>query len=200
MRVVFLAFLVVIGLPAQQEPATRIEQKTAGWCAPAVADIEGNVTINCQGVDPKALARLNELLDLKDLQLADKIKEAEDWVGKYQELLQRLESQADDSESAKRAESLIREGQFDEAGRILDEIIERGEAAVRRTARNHFNRGSLFQLQYEPLKALPHLKRAYELDRTEHEYSFSYATLLLKQTSFQRLSPSFRQASNVSGP
>ncbi len=120
-----------------------------------MADIEGNVTINCHGVDPKALARLNELLDLKDL-LADKIKEAEIWAGKYQELLDRLESQADDSELAKRAESLIREGQFEDAGRLLDEIIERGEAAVRRTARNHFNRGSLFQLQYAPLKALPH--------------------------------------------
>ncbi len=69
MRVALIAFLVAIGLPAQQEPASRIEQKTAGWCAPAVADIEGNVTINCQGVDPKALARLNELLDLTDFLL-----------------------------------------------------------------------------------------------------------------------------------
>ena len=125
MRVVLIAFLLAIGLPAQQRSGTRIEQSTTGWCAPAVADVEGNVTINCQGVDPKALARLNELLDLKDLQLADKIKEAEDWARQYQELLERLESQGDDSELAKRPESLIREGQFEEAGLILDELIER---------------------------------------------------------------------------
>ena len=191
MRVALLAFLGACGLAAQPEPASRIEQKTAGWCAPAVADIKGNVTINCQGVDPKAQARLNELLDLKDLQLTDRIKEAEDWARKYRELLERLESQADDSESAKRAESLIREGQFEEAGRLLDEIIERGEAVVRRTARNHFNRGNLFQLQYQPVKALADLKRAYELDPTEYKYSFSYATLLLEQKQFSKSVPVF---------
>jgi DNA repair exonuclease SbcCD ATPase subunit len=62
-----------------------------GFCSPGVADSQGNVTIICQGVAPRALARLNQLLDQKDIDLQRKIEEAELWAKKYQELKQALE-------------------------------------------------------------------------------------------------------------
>ena len=41
----------------------QIDQKTGdGWCNPAVADVGGNVTIECKGVDPEVVERLKELL------------------------------------------------------------------------------------------------------------------------------------------
>jgi len=59
--------------PAQTivpSPATaqQVQQNTHGWCSPAVNNVTGNVAITCNGVDPKALARLNEILDKNNLE------------------------------------------------------------------------------------------------------------------------------------
>jgi hypothetical protein len=42
--------LVVIAALHQQAPVT-IVQKTSGWCSPVIANVIGNVTVNCIGVD-----------------------------------------------------------------------------------------------------------------------------------------------------
>lgn len=52
----------LVGLAALQEQPVTIAQKTSGWCSPAIANVVGNVTVNCIGVDPRALRRLNEQL------------------------------------------------------------------------------------------------------------------------------------------
>ena len=51
----------------------------------------GNVTVNCIGVDPRALKRLNAELDRENLQLADKIREPDEWTTKYKELEDQLQ-------------------------------------------------------------------------------------------------------------
>ncbi|MGA1861039.1 hypothetical protein VH569_34070 [Azospirillum sp. 11R-A] len=58
---------------AQIVVGTTTNQTTEGWCAPATANVAGNVTITCHRVDPRAVMRLNELLDKKDLELQDKV-------------------------------------------------------------------------------------------------------------------------------
>src|ERR1700759_4773815 len=64
--------------------AADIEQTTGGPCSPA---INGNHnTVNCSGVDPRAMARLEELLDMKDRDLKQKIADANEWTRKYNEL------------------------------------------------------------------------------------------------------------------
>jgi hypothetical protein len=83
------------------------DQHTEGWCSPAVADTKGNVTINCQGVDPKALQRLNELLDKKDLELQAKLKEADEWARKYKDLEQRLSSEDQSKNLTRQARTLL---------------------------------------------------------------------------------------------
>src|ERR1035437_2296916 len=70
--------------------ATTVTQSTQGWCSPATTNVQGHVTIICQGINPRALRRLNELLDIKDLELKRKIQEAEEWATRYQELQDRL--------------------------------------------------------------------------------------------------------------
>ena len=97
--------------------AATITQHTEGWCSPAVwVKTQGHVTITCHGVDPKALQRLNELLDKKDLELQEQIREAEDWTHKYHELSQRLAEAGKDDKLARQADTLLKEGKL-EAGR-----------------------------------------------------------------------------------
>jgi hypothetical protein len=56
--VVALCFLVV----AKAVATEAVRQTTEGWCSPAVAEVGGDVTVACHGVDPEALERLKELL------------------------------------------------------------------------------------------------------------------------------------------
>jgi hypothetical protein len=139
-------WLLVLGVPTAQ--ATSLTQKTEGWCSPAVGQTQGNVTISCQGLDPKALQRLNELLDKKDLELQDKIREAEEWTRKYHELSQRLAEEGKDNALARKAQALFREGKLEEAGALLDQLLESGEAVIERTASHHFDRAQIFALQF----------------------------------------------------
>ena len=74
-----------------QAGAAEVTQTTGNgsWCSPALS---GNgITVICNGVDPRAMDRLNELLDRKDLDLKQKTAEANDWVRRYNELNAQLE-------------------------------------------------------------------------------------------------------------
>jgi len=153
MRVVWLVMLGVFILPAQAAVIETITQTTTGWCSPAIGATGGNVTIVCQGIDPKALVRLNELLDKKDLGLQAKIREAEAWAQKYRELEQRLATQEQDEPLAPLAQALLKEGKLEEAGALLDRLIAAEEKAVERAA-------------YEAERAARH----YRLSAPEHRF------------------------------
>ena len=114
-------WLLVLGVSVVQ--ATSITQQTEGWCSPAVGQTGGNVTIICQGVDPKALKRLNELLDKKDLKLQEKIRKAEEWARKYQELFQLLAEVGRDNELAQR---LAEEGRDNKLARLTQILLREG--------------------------------------------------------------------------
>ena len=179
MRAVWLVVLSVFFLQVQAAVVETITQTTTGSCSPTVGQAGGNVTITCQGLDDQALARLNEfldkkfaadnktatrlheLLDKKDLELAAKIREAEEWAQKYRELEQRLATQGQDEPLAQLAKALLKEGKLDEAGVILDRVLEAGEKGIEQTAANHFNRADVYALQFQRHKALPHYEKAY---------------------------------------
>jgi hypothetical protein len=100
--------------------AAEVEQRTGGPCSPA---INGNQnTINCSGVDPRAMARLEELLDLKDRDLKQKIADANEWAQKYNELnaqltesRRQLQATGEDPTLVQTAQDLLHEGKLDEA-------------------------------------------------------------------------------------
>jgi len=183
MRAFWLVVLCVCTLQAQAAVMETITQTTTGWCSPAVGKAD-NVTVICQGVDPKALARLNELLDKKDLELAAKIREAEEWAQKYREVEQRLATQGQDEPLAQLAQALLKEGKLDEAGVILDRVLATGEKGVEHTAAHHFNRAEVFALQFQLHKALPHYEKAYRYRSHNVEYAFKYAWALQQQRSY----------------
>src|SRR3984893_15911145 len=69
------------GIPAS---ATETQQTTTGANSPAIIGNDNKVTFN--DIDARALKRLNDQLDEKDLTIAQKVAEAEEWARKYREL------------------------------------------------------------------------------------------------------------------
>ena len=116
--------LAILATVFTHASADRIDQSTQGWCSPAVADVGGNVEVVCQGVDPRALARLNELLDKKDLELQDKMREAELWAKRYREVKTSLTHEAAIDERALKAKAYLQAGELGKAGALLDELLD----------------------------------------------------------------------------
>jgi hypothetical protein len=80
-----LLFALLIFAAKRPVVAEEVIQTTgSGWCNPA-QNGNGN-TVICNGVDPRAMDRLNELLDRKDLDLKQKTTEANDWAHRYHKL------------------------------------------------------------------------------------------------------------------
>ena len=116
-------WLLVLGVSGVQ--AASIIQQTEGWRSPAVGQTGGNVTITCQGIDPKALDALNRdlgltrgQLRLTKEQLEQKTREANEWARKYQELSQQAKA-TQDKQLGRQAEALVREGKLEEADTLL---------------------------------------------------------------------------------
>ena|ERR1700674_1633942 len=128
------------------------------------------------------------LLDKKDREiagsgnlLAQRIQEANDWAKKYHELEQRLATAEDDSEVSEKARSLIKAGEFERAGALLDQLIGKQEQRQDVLAANHFNRAELHSLKFEPHLAIPHYESAYRYRPQNFGYAFAYALALHKQ-------------------
>src|SRR5271157_3830927 len=134
------SILALVVMAALQQPAPTIMQKSSGWCSPNIANVAGNVTVNCIGVDPRALLRLNAELGRKNIQLADKIREADEWTTRYKELETQLTAAGDDSVLSKQADEYLHQGELEKAGAILDQLLGSEEKQIDRTAANHYNR------------------------------------------------------------
>ncbi len=176
-------FLLIVLLATLQQPSTIIEQTTSGWCSPAIANVVGNVTVNCNGVDPRALKRLNALLSQRNQELSEKIREANEWTERYHELERRLAEARDDLELSHQAEESLHEGDLETAGSILDRILKNEEKQVDRIAANHYNRALVFELQFRTVDALPHLEQAYQYRPSNFKYAVEYANALLRKAS-----------------
>ena len=182
---------------SQQQAPPQIVQHTTGFCSPALANINGNVSITCIGVDPRALRRLNKELDRKNLQLDEKIKEANDWAARYKELEARLNAGSDDVALSREAGELLKAGKLDEAGRVLDEVLASGEKEIDEIAKAQYERATLYELQFLPLQALPHYEKACNYRPNNPDYCPAYADLLLKEGDFAKAEPLYKEALGI---
>lgn len=178
-------FVSLMLLAAAQQSQPPLVQQSTGWCSPNIANVTGNVTVNCIGVNPRALKRLNDELDRKNLQLADRVREADEWASRYHSLVAQLESLGQDDERAKRAAQFVEEGNLEAAKKVLDELVSQGEnGAVRRVALNHYNRGRVSELQFNTAAALDDYRRACELAAIP--YCNEYGRLLTDQGAYSK--------------
>jgi len=185
-------FALALAALASAAGAQSVQQTTSGWCSPTVADTKGNVQITCNGVDPAALKRLNELLDKKDQELSEKTAQAEDWARRYQELQQQLAAKGASSEDARKAQELLREGRFEQAGELLDKQIESGATDVAQLAADHYARAQTYALEFKLLAALPHYEQAYRRQPDNPTYAFAYANALQNENRFTQAEPVYQ--------
>ena len=72
---------------------------------------------------------------------------------------------------------------------MLDQLLESGEVEVERIASHHFSRARIFDLQFQPLAALPHYAKAYQYRPENPTYEQAYADTLQKQHEYGKAEP-----------
>src|SRR5271167_2387536 len=181
-----IALLIPVAILVAQQAQPATVQKSSGWCSPNISNVAGNVTVNCIGVDPRALNRLNQHLVEMKLDRDKAVQVANEWTAKYKELEAQLSKAGDDSVLSRQAEEYLHEGELEKAGAILDQILAKEEPNVSRTAANHYNRGLIFELQFRPLDAIPRLELAYRYRPEVWTYGMEYSYELLNQNDFKK--------------
>jgi tetratricopeptide (TPR) repeat protein len=159
--------------------AVDIKQSTVGPCSPAING--SNNTVNCPGVDPRAMKWLLDELDTQKFNLKQKTDEANEWVRKYNELNARLTearwratAEGEDATLVQTAQDLLHQGKLDEARKIYDRLIASDEANVDRSAQHRFARATIFALQFHMIEALPDYAEAYRLRPKNPRYASDY--------------------------
>jgi tetratricopeptide (TPR) repeat protein len=187
-QIIGLLFLLSGAVPAAAE---NVEQSTGSgsWCSPAQNG--NNNQVICNGVDPRAMARLNELLDLKDLSLKQKTAEAEEWARKYNILNDQFETakkqlaaRGEDPTLVQTAQALLHEGRLDEARKIYDRLIASDEGNVDRAAQDYFDRATILSLQFRMADAMPDYAKAYQYRPSNPIYADSYAATAYRERSY----------------
>jgi tetratricopeptide (TPR) repeat protein len=171
--------------------AADVEHSTTGPCSPIQSG--NNNVVNCNGVPERALDRLNELLDRKDLDLKQKTAEANEWTRRYNELNALLEetrkqlaAKGEDATLVQTAQDLLHEGKLEEARAIFDRLIKSDEANVDRAAQDHFGRASVFALQFRLDEALPDYAKAYQYRPDDPRFADPYARALYQQKHYPK--------------
>ena len=143
----------------------------------------GQVTINCPGIDEKALQYLRQQLqsqndasrtirNLNDLN--DSLRQqADDWAGRYRDLSARLAS--DGSEEDRQARALIQQGEFAKAEAILEALAVKQEAQVARAAATQYSLGDLAMLRFDAPRALLYYTKAFRYQPDNPLYAYGYA-------------------------
>ena len=166
-----------------------VVQISKGWCSPNIANVSGPVTVNCIGVDPRAVRRLNQELRAAKLQRSEALRIADEWAEKYHDLESRLSEAGEDSGLSRQAKEYIHQGDFEKAESVLEKLLSKEEKQVAQTAENHYKLGLLYQLQFQRLKALLQYEQAYKYRPDNINYAFSYATLLIEQNRHTDAAP-----------
>ncbi|MBF0473031.1 MAG: tetratricopeptide repeat protein [Nitrospirae bacterium] len=154
-----------------------------GDCEAEIGE-DGKVHVNCSRF--KELTRIND----QNIDPSETKKEVEDWIKRYNDLKEQLLSLGKTDDKAKEVSSLIDEGNYDEAGELLDKILKKQDE---QSAQYHYSRAQVFLMQFEPLKALQHLKKAYEYRSDNPDYAHEYAALLQKQNEFNEALPVYER-------
>src|SRR5437773_603129 len=109
-----MTFILLVVLAVSSQRPADIQQHSSGRCSPNIVTT-GPVTVNCIGIDPRALRVLNRKLAQMQGTLDQKIQEANDWANKYHELEQRLVESGADTELSKKADQYLRQGELEKA-------------------------------------------------------------------------------------
>jgi tetratricopeptide (TPR) repeat protein len=161
--------------------AATLPQTSGEWCKPVIINVTGKVTVNCTGIDPRALDVLNAELARANVELNEKVRRANLWAERYKQVEKSLEEAGVTSELARTAQDYLRRGALKEAGEVLDRIIAQEGKVLPRLASDHFSRALVFELKLQPADALTHLERAHRFAPRDWRYAAEYSLLLAEQ-------------------
>ncbi len=184
-----LIFLLSMSVYAEN---IKQENVTHGPQAHIFNNVYGDV--NVEGVPQSVVDYLIADLKKKDFALEDARKALKEQLDRYRSLEQELEQfkQANQTDTkiqefVTQAQTALLKGNFAEAERLAGELLEKHlENKVTQAASANFIKGQALSLQYKPVQALPHLKKAYNYRPENREYAFAYAVLLQEQRQFKQ--------------
>jgi tetratricopeptide (TPR) repeat protein len=121
-------------------------------------------------------------------------KESQEWKDRYLALEGRLERAGVSDGLRHRVEILLKAGKLDEAGTVLDEVLDSDEKEINLVAQDHFDRATVYQLQYKPVEAMSHFEKAYQYRPDNAIYGASYAGALLMNFEVPKAIPIYEKA------
>ena len=164
-------YILTFSLMLSLSHADSIDQKTEGWCSPAVNKTDGNVTINCYSVSPKIVKRLEELLDKKDTDLTNAQQEVDFWLKKYYELKNLLTTRPATDELAAKAKTLLDDGDLKGAEELLKkslaqnlakraQLLKEKESLDQAAAKDAYDLGLINELQLDYVAVRSYFEQA----------------------------------------
>ena len=177
-------YILTFSLMLSLAHADSTEQNTKGWCSPAVNETDGNVTINCHGVSPKIVKRLEELLDKKDVDLIKVQEEVDHWLKKYNELKNQLAQRPATDELAAKAKALLDTGDLEGAEALLKKSLAQNLARRAQLAKEKESLDQAAAKDAYDLGSIKELQLDYPAARTYYEQAASITpenTLYLNQ-------------------
>jgi tetratricopeptide (TPR) repeat protein len=184
-------------LPTQQMSISGMMQK--GSCNVSGVQGSASITIVCNsGVPQKTVDLINrqfqKLLHDRDSSIAQLTAQVNEWVDRYERLVERQNSPGIGEEIRRQVQDLLKQGKLDEAGQILDKEIDSGEKQVDQIAQAFFDRAEIKSLRLKPLEALADYEKAYNYRPENAYYAGTYASLLFDQEQYSKADPILRKA------
>ena len=149
-----------------------------GQNSPAIKNVDGDVDVNYgtinynyHGADPKVIARLEEALNKKEIELtqsrqtaAQRQKTIDQWIERHHDLEQQLAQRPKDDVLAREAKVALSEGKLEDAEALLQRSLESHLENLKKfqtqAAQDAYSLGYIAELQLDYVKAQRYFEQA----------------------------------------
>ena len=123
----------------------------------------------------------------------DIVQEAHKWEEKYNELLRDWNVVSGDDPRDEEVRQALEHFDLNKAGRLLDALIEAQGKTEKVLAARQWRRAQVYLLQFDRLKAMPHLRKAFALDADNTDYGIQLGKALQEQHDYLGAEPVYRE-------
>ena len=123
----------------------------------------------------------------------DIVQEAHKWEEKYNELLRDWNVVSGDDPRDEEVRQALEHFDLNKAGRLLDALIEAQGKTEKVLAARQWRRAQVYLLQFDRLKAMPHLRKAFALDADNTDYGIQLGKALQEQHDYLGAEPIYRE-------
>lgn len=184
MRLDTIVYLA-LQLAAQQRPI--VTEIASGRCIIIMQNVYvgGKFTVNCEGIGPGALKRLNEELVQSRLEKKQALKKAEEFAEKYddlEKLLATIKINPGNRQQYMMADQYLHDGQLEKARETFKKLLDLDRENM---AADNYAMALTYALEFKPQDEVPYLEEAYRLRPDESKYAEEYARVLIAENSYK---------------